>query len=672
MLKDYHLIGENGQACSLNDATPDSWQAQTFTPFDSYTPTSLQLKCYRQSESVTGTITVNIYATSSDLPVGPVLATGTLDASLLGTSSPGDWQTITLSGTPLTAGTRYAFSKSGVLSGGNVYFRTSGSTNYPFGGRDYTTDAGATWLPYAGDTTDVVFKISDSIDYDSQMLFAAGNVDGGNHLWKLTDDGIDLTLISSHDAGGTVLDLACSPTDRKLFVAVGSTVTCYDIDTMDIDTDWGVSGVVDLGVTVRGVAVDSSGFLAVGHDTSANSLMTLFDATGTLSVAGAAVSGIAVGGHVAFTKDGDILEVSQYGNNSTTISFRMDRTTGAVTVIDTRGVSLLGRPGWDIVGDPNDDTKSWYCNIDTGAIHHFIGVSEEWESSLDEPYSVVYYPDIGLLNVIEGVHVKVFDADAGGTHPWADHSSGSGSSLSIGDLYSSDKNEYGNLYVCSKTGYVGICRPYGDLKTSLKISADDLHAVVSAGDVYTAPTSVSQTASQYVAVTDEVVLSAVFTGTPTPTYQWYKDDVEISGETASTYIFTADVNSDGVYKCRATNLMGLADSGDITISLKPYMADQSNDISIAINSSVTLTVTAVGTPTLTYEWYKNGSLIAGETSSTLTKYWNNSDAGTYKCTVTNVGGATDSDDIAVTIVDNPYIFNLFDIPFDISREETSE
>ena len=81
-----------------------------------------------------------------------------------------------------------------------------------------------------------------------------------------------------------------------------------------------------------------------------------------------------------------------------------------------------------------------------------------------------------------------------------------------------------------------------------------------------------------------------------------------------------------------------------------------------------MTVTVGGSPSPTYQWYKDGSIIAGETSSTLTKFWASPDAGTYKCRCTNAAGYVDSSDIIVTIVGNPYVFYLFNIPYDIDRE----
>ncbi len=52
-------------------------------------------------------------------------------------------------------------------------------------------------------------------------------------------------------------------------------------------------------------------------------------------------------------------------------------------------------------------------------------------------------------------------------------------------------------------------------------------------------------------------------GTPTPTFAWFKDNTQVS--TGTDLVFNSIQTSDaGVYKVRATNLAGSADSSDMT------------------------------------------------------------------------------------------------------------
>ncbi|MGD0412501.1 MAG: immunoglobulin domain-containing protein [Verrucomicrobiota bacterium] len=59
-----------------------------------------------------------------------------------------------------------------------------------------------------------------------------------------------------------------------------------------------------------------------------------------------------------------------------------------------------------------------------------------------------------------------------------------------------------------------------------------------------------------------------------------------------------------------------------------------------LGSSVTLSVTTTGTGSVTYQWYQNGTMLTGQTESTLTLFpVTNADAGSYTVTATS-GGTT--------------------------------
>ena len=71
-----------------------------------------------------------------------------------------------------------------------------------------------------------------------------------------------------------------------------------------------------------------------------------------------------------------------------------------------------------------------------------------------------------------------------------------------------------------------------------------------------------------------------------------------------------------------------------------YIVSSSGDVVVDIGSSVTHSVIASGIPdTITYEWRKDGSIIPGQTSNTLTI--NNTgfnDIGVYECIPSNTQG----------------------------------
>src|SRR5207248_3007440 len=70
---------------------------------------------------------------------------------------------------------------------------------------------------------------------------------------------------------------------------------------------------------------------------------------------------------------------------------------------------------------------------------------------------------------------------------------------------------------------------------------------------------------------------------------------------------------------------------------------QPNSQSSTLGGSVTFTVAASGSAPLSYQWRKNGVVIGGQTSSTLTlSGLQNSDGGSYDVLVSNLAGSVAS------------------------------
>jgi hypothetical protein len=85
----------------------------------------------------------------------------------------------------------------------------------------------------------------------------------------------------------------------------------------------------------------------------------------------------------------------------------------------------------------------------------------------------------------------------------------------------------------------------------------------------------------------------------------------------------------------------------VEVHFLPEITSQSSSQAVSPSGTITLQVTATGSPTteggsLTYTWRKNGAILAGETSQTLDiSAVSSVFAGTYTCTVSNqVGAAT--------------------------------
>ena len=91
-----------------------------------------------------------------------------------------------------------------------------------------------------------------------------------------------------------------------------------------------------------------------------------------------------------------------------------------------------------------------------------------------------------------------------------------------------------------------------------------------------------------------------------------------------------------------------------TTYTRPSITAQPASNTVSTGGSVTFNVTATGTATLNYQWYKDGVAIAGATSSSYTvSNASTSDAGTYYVLTTNAYGVVTSNAATLT-VNRPY------------------
>ena len=87
-----------------------------------------------------------------------------------------------------------------------------------------------------------------------------------------------------------------------------------------------------------------------------------------------------------------------------------------------------------------------------------------------------------------------------------------------------------------------------------------------------------------------------------------------------------------------------------------YISSSSGDVTAIADSNIILDITASGIPEdITYEWKKNGVIIPGETSSTLTlSDVSVDDIGQYECIPSNSVGSHNSSIIQVDVKSESY------------------
>lgn len=161
---------------------------------------------------------------------------------------------------------------------------------------------------------------------------------------------------------------------------------------------------------------------------------------------------------------------------------------------------------------------------------------------------------------------------------------------------------------------------------------------------------------------DTLTLTCAASGTETLLYQWQLNSVNISGaNSASLTLNPVSWLHRGTYRCVVSNAVGSATTKNavVTVVSYPVIITPPASIKIAKNGTGVLKVVAGGTPTLKYQWTKDGVDIpkATGTSLTLSKASHTTTPGNYAVRVTNLQAPTGvtSPAAAVLVEDPPVI-----------------
>jgi hypothetical protein len=152
------------------------------------------------------------------------------------------------------------------------------------------------------------------------------------------------------------------------------------------------------------------------------------------------------------------------------------------------------------------------------------------------------------------------------------------------------------------------------------------------------------------AVGETVTFTVGATGDPPITgYQWKKDGSPIGGATSDSYTIPSLVLGDaGTYSVDVTNDRGTTPSNDavLTVYEPAVITDDPDDATIPVGTDATFTVTAGGTPPLSYQWEmhntSNWSNVGSNNPSyTFQNVQLSHEGYKFRCTVTGFNNSSD-------------------------------
>jgi len=134
--------------------------------------------------------------------------------------------------------------------------------------------------------------------------------------------------------------------------------------------------------------------------------------------------------------------------------------------------------------------------------------------------------------------------------------------------------------------------------------------------VYGPVTITQQPTNQVVPFKGTASFTVAATGYPAPTYQWSFGTNSLPGATSNVLtISNVQLTNLGSYSVLVSNADSSQLSVPATLSMSPSIVAPFTGAAVIWGRSVTLSVGAIGSPPLSYQWFQNGSAILGATNS---------------------------------------------------------
>jgi hypothetical protein len=205
--------------------------------------------------------------------------------------------------------------------------------------------------------------------------------------------------------------------------------------------------------------------------------------------------------------------------------------------------------------------------------------------------------------------------------------------------------------------------PYGPAPVSMAFDAARRLLVVAGDTVYFAPTQIAlappkiifqpQSATILLGSSQTLNVAAADNVAEPLSYQWYANGSPVGGATGSAFTtstpgsYTVVVSNSAGSATSVAATLAVTTSGGVSVGPSPTILAQPTAGTLAYGGSTTLTVNAVSTSPISYQWTRNGVVIPGATAASLVA----TSAGNYAVTVrTNSGTVTSS--VATLVVGN--------------------
>ena len=299
------------------------------------------------------------------------------------------------------------------------------------------------------------------------------------------------------------------------------------------------------------------------------------------------------------------------------------------------------RDGVDLNGATTQNlTLNGLTSSQTGAYSVHVsspfGTATSNTGTLTVGYAPLVLTQPADRNATVGTHTT-FVVDVNGTAPftyqwqrdingsYADIGGATDSNYTISDVQFTDSGSY----------RVQVQNTYGNITSNA--------ATLAAGS---SPTILIHPVDINATTGDNVGFTVQASGTPTPNYQWYRDETPITDAiTSSLPINNVRSQDNGNYWVKVFNAGGTIESlrAQLIVGGAPVIFKQPSVNSPGIGTTIAIDVGASGAAPLAYQWFKNGIPIPDMTSSSLTlKTLSASDDGNYFVRVSNTLGATNS------------------------------